>query len=399
MLKRLQGIERIGQVLRLVNSNSSGVLLLLLTHGMSLRKWHELGLLDREILIYKRLVSLGWRIRIATFGDISEEMFVKDIDGIEVMPLYGNSWQARSWLSRFIVPIIYVILNRKQFEGISLVKTNQTWGGWIALLIKLMYKAPILARSGYDLFSFSCRSRAGIKMVVLSWLASELLYCFADRIHVATAEDQAALKSFSSSFISKSAVIPNWIDTARFRSDLGYCDKCFDVVAVGRLERQKGFDTLIESLAGTTLRCLIIGSGSEETALKGLALRLGSNVEFIDRVTNDQLPQFLKRSRIYCMTSHYEGCPKAMLEAMSMGLPIVAVDAPGVSNIINAAASGLLVQRSHVDIRQALLDLKNDNDRYNLLKAKGPSFIEKHYSLNAIVLKEHQALMALSGEP
>ena len=399
MLQGLQGIEGAGQLLQEVKPETYSKpdeLLLLMTHGMSLQKWHELGLFDREILIYKRLVALGWQVKIATFGDISEYSFIKDLDGIEVIPLYWKAWQARFWLTRFIVPVVRVITSPHQFKGISVVKTNQVWGGWIAVLIKLIYRVPVLARSGYDLFSFCLRDRTDFRMIFLSWIASKFLYSFADKIHVATSEDRDALSRYGTDVVGKCEVFPNWIDTEKFRPRPDHGDKIFDVIAVGRLEQQKSYKTLIRSLAGTRLRGLIIGSGSEESELKALAKRLGSDVDFIERVSNDALPEFLRKSRIYCMTSHYEGCPKAMLEAMATGLPTVAVDAPGVSPVVRAAGAGLIVQRNNVELKEALLEMRHNEELYNRLRVLAPPFIQNHYSLNTIIIQEQQALIALS---
>ncbi|WP_121171908.1 glycosyltransferase family 4 protein [Kushneria sinocarnis] len=158
-----------------------------------------------------------------------------------------------------------------------------------------------------------------------------------------------------------------WLKGARVRGEIAaipnpvpfempettYQPDTFIVLAVGRLNYQKGFDRLIESWAEMknekgndvshwTLR--ILGDGEEEHELKQKAHQLGVNdsIEFLP-ATKD-VDHYYRNASILAMTSRFEGFPMVLLEAQSYGLPIVAFDCDtGPAEIISDGESGFLV--------------------------------------------------------
>ena len=112
------------------------------------------------------------------------------------------------------------------------------------------------------------------------------------------------------------------------------------LLAVGRLSREKGFDLLIEALARVRqrfrdVRLTILGGGPEETALQSQcsALGLDGNVALGGQV-ND-VADYLARAEVFVLSSRREGMPNALLEAAAAGLPIVALPASqGVVNLL-----------------------------------------------------------------
>jgi glycosyltransferase involved in cell wall biosynthesis len=124
------------------------------------------------------------------------------------------------------------------------------------------------------------------------------------------------------------------------------------LVAAGRLSKQKGFDVLLDALAlvrRTILAQLtILGEGPLEAELKAQAQKLGllDSVCFAGFQTNPY--PFFKHADLFVLSSRYEGLPVVLLEALSLGTPVVATDAPGGAGEILAGCSmGLLVPRSN----------------------------------------------------
>ncbi len=141
------------------------------------------------------------------------------------------------------------------------------------------------------------------------------------------------------------------------------------VIAVGRLDAAKGYDRLLRSFALIadqlrSWRLTIVGDGLLRAELEHLAadLRLEETVRFTGRVA-DPSPE-LARASIFALTSHYEGFPNALLEAMASGLPAVAFDgSSAVRLIVRDGIDGRLVRDGDIaGFAAALSDLMS-NDR------------------------------------
>lgn len=107
------------------------------------------------------------------------------------------------------------------------------------------------------------------------------------------------------------------------------------IIAVGRLSREKGIDLLLEAVAQARHHCTvllelaIIGEGEDLGALQAQAARLGLSalVRFAGRVQD--VPQQLLSADVFILPSRWEGFPNAMIEAMSLGLPVIAARCRG----------------------------------------------------------------------
>ena len=126
------------------------------------------------------------------------------------------------------------------------------------------------------------------------------------------------------------------------------------VLAVGRLTRQKDFPTLIRAFAAIReeagSRLLIMGEGEERDSLERLISRLGLEgmVELPGFVRNPY--PFFGRASVLAMSSRWEGLPTVLLEAVSLGVPIVSTDCPsGPREILDGGRFGRLVPVADVD--------------------------------------------------
>lgn len=102
------------------------------------------------------------------------------------------------------------------------------------------------------------------------------------------------------------------------------------LISMGREDPVKGFWHLLKSFALVhrklpDVKLMIIGKG-EFTAYRELAVGLGiDDAVYFAGLRKNPYP-YLKKGSMYVLTSYYEGFPNAMVEAMSMGLPVVATD-------------------------------------------------------------------------
>ncbi len=122
-----------------------------------------------------------------------------------------------------------------------------------------------------------------------------------------------------------------------------------DIVGMGRLTYQKGFDILIRAVALLSLdypdvTLTIWGSGPEAESLRAMAHRLGIAERFHLPGFADEPAKVLLDASVFAFPSRYEGFGLALAEAMALGLPVVAADCQsGPGEFIENGINGLLV--------------------------------------------------------
>ncbi|KQM69550.1 group 1 glycosyl transferase [Pedobacter sp. Leaf216] len=138
------------------------------------------------------------------------------------------------------------------------------------------------------------------------------------------------------------------------------------ILAVGRLNHQKGFDLLIDAysrLQHTDVDLLISGVGPEEASLAQqiVALKLEDRVKLIGFKSN--LQDYYTQAEVFVLSSRNEGYPNVLVEAMGMGCACVAMDCEfGPSEIINNGINGLLVDKEDVAaLSEAIAKILNNN--------------------------------------
>jgi len=119
------------------------------------------------------------------------------------------------------------------------------------------------------------------------------------------------------------------------------------ILTIGRLSPVKNHLMLVEALAGLSIpfAATIIGEGECHAALARRIGELGldDKVQLAGEVTD--LHAYLCRADLFVLSSNYEGLPLSVLEAMSMGLPVVSTDVGGVSEAVLEGQTGLLSAR------------------------------------------------------
>ena len=138
------------------------------------------------------------------------------------------------------------------------------------------------------------------------------------------------------------------------------------VLAVGRLQAQKGFDLLLGAWKTVhkqrpEARLRIVGAGPLDRELAALATDLGvaASVEFV--APTDAIEAEYRAAAVFVLASRYEGMPLAQREAQALGVPSVAFDCPTGPREILSEETGVLVPAGDVPaLAQALLRLLGD---------------------------------------
>ena len=147
------------------------------------------------------------------------------------------------------------------------------------------------------------------------------------------------------------------------------------ILGVGRLSVQKGFDRLLQAFSNIELQeihVVILGDGEQRSGLMRLAeeLRVDARVHLPGSVADVGL--WYQHAQCFVLTSHFEGWPNVLVEAMANGCPVVSFDcAYGPAEIIEHGTSGILVaQDDVVGLTREITRVLSDRElRYRLATA------------------------------
>jgi len=176
------------------------------------------------------------------------------------------------------------------------------------------------------------------------------------------------------------------------------------VIAAGRLNPRKAFDRLLRAWARVAhewpdWRLDIFGTGPERDALERLAGELGIGGSARLRGHSAKMPEELAKASLFAMTSRREGFPMVLLEAMSVGLPVVAYDCPtGPRDIVTDGVDGYIVPDGDTETLGAVLDrLMADEDRRRALGAAAVKKVAR-YQLEPLTDRWERLFAELSAQ-
>ncbi len=169
----------------------------------------------------------------------------------------------------------------------------------------------------------------------------------------------------------------------------------FNLLAVGRLSEQKGYDLLLKSLAklDDSFYLSILGEGDKKEELKEQIeeLNIQNRVDLKGFSSNPYA--YMKEADLLVLSSRYEGLPNVVLEANSLGLGVVAYDSSGgTGEIVKDGINGYLVKPFDVDEFARKIELAK-NSGFDALKIE--DYIEKNFKVEKII-KEYEAIFSQS---
>lgn len=187
------------------------------------------------------------------------------------------------------------------------------------------------------------------------------------------------------------------------RAELGIEPGAELVGCVARLVERKGQPYLLEAVARlvstrSRLRLLLIGDGPKEDELRGQTERLGISDRVVFAGHRDDVPRLLRASDLMCLPSRREGVPRAVMEAMASGVPVVATDVVGTREVVEHEVTGLLVPYAEPDPLAAAIErVLDDRELRARLTARARATVERDWraeSVAARVSGEYRRLVA-----
>jgi len=356
-----------------------------MTPGVGLNTWDEIGILKRELRPYTKYAENGWKVKILTF----DKSRVPDLpDGIEAVSI---SHRQLLWLLPWT--------HKELGKWADVIKTNQSHHAYFYTRAARHWKKPILLRCGYvhgehleTINGFTNRTR------FYQWLESKAFHsaAYCQLPTVALAEWVSKRYKVSNGKIS---VTPNFVDTDLFRPVSGIKKKEKSVVSVGRLNTVKRFNLLIEACAGVSgCELTLVGEGAERKKLEQQARESGLKLTFTGYIKNESLSRLIQEHAVFAIVSEWEGNPKALIEAMSCGMPCIGVCSNGISDIIDNGDNGLLVMPILNTLREGLFSLFENVKLREKLSKKAREYVLQKYSFENCFSRERLLLKTIIEE-
>ena len=172
------------------------------------------------------------------------------------------------------------------------------------------------------------------------------------------------------------------------RDSLDVPATAFHVVTLGRHEHQKGLDVAlvaIDSLVrgGTDIRLTLAGrEGRETSLLHRLAAPIGDKVRFLGHTPD--IGTVLSSADLMLLPSRYEGLPGAVIEAMAMGLPIIASDIAPVREVLEVGRNALVFAPGDaVDLARSITQLIDEPDRLRVMGEQSLDIFASRFTIEA----------------
>ncbi|HGE70318.1 TPA: glycosyltransferase family 1 protein [Candidatus Poribacteria bacterium] len=183
------------------------------------------------------------------------------------------------------------------------------------------------------------------------------------------------------------------INKEQKRQEFGLNDSDKVCIFVARLVPVKGHQYLISAMPYVindipSAKLVLVGDGELRSELENQALRLGIKEKVIFTGLRDDIPELLAMSDLFVLSSINEGMGKVLVEAMAVGLPVVATNVGGVSAVVVDGETGILVPpKDPKALSDAIIQLLSDTDISNRMGEAGRKRVDPDFSVEAMIEK------------
>ncbi|HBE81133.1 MAG TPA: hypothetical protein DDW65_25585 [Firmicutes bacterium] len=136
-------------------------------------------------------------------------------------------------------------------------------------------------------------------------------------------------------------------------------------IYAGRLAVVKNIGPIIEAVKSYSRKVefWILGAGEEYEKLKNIA---DERIHFVGAVTSDQVKEYMRKTDVLIMNSTFEGIPMTILEAISLGLPVITTDVGGIKEVLDYGKDSEVTDGTVVSIQKAMDKILSNYGRYSL---------------------------------
>ncbi|MFQ6015654.1 MAG: glycosyltransferase family 4 protein [Anaerolineae bacterium] len=178
------------------------------------------------------------------------------------------------------------------------------------------------------------------------------------------------------------------------------------ILTIARLTPWKGVDKLIKLLPGIReeqpeAQLIVVGEGPEQTKLQHLAQKfdVAECVTFAGSVPNEEIPRYLRAADVFVLYSGYEGLSHTLLEALAVGVPVVASAKGGNGEVIRDGVNGYLVKWGDEErLRTSILKVLNDRELAQRFSKNSKSDIKQRFEWKALERRTLQLFEVTAAE-
>ncbi|MDO9311730.1 MAG: glycosyltransferase family 4 protein [Nitrosomonas sp.] len=308
--------------------------------------------------------------------------------------------------NRFDLAVSRSITGLAESTGSKLIHSHTVRSSLVAAKVKKCTALPWVCH----IHSPALRDTEQLLLNVINFVAEAMVIKGADKILPVSLALAQYTKTYYNLPDQRMRVIPNGVatTTASYRNEHSKTVKT--VAALGLFHPSKGIEYLILATRilldqGHSIKVKIIGDFSDkayERDVRLLVIREGLEelVEFVGFVT-DVNKQLIRCDILAFPSLHGEGMPMAVLEAMALGLAIVASDIPGITELLEQGAGLLIPTRSPKLLADAILQLILDDKLVESLCLEAVRRQREHYSVQAMgeaVFRTYDLLLGRTRE-
>ena len=362
-------------------------ILVIFTFDISLKNWEESGFLSREISYYQEMnKDFNLNITFLTFGGLEDKFLGEEFTDINIIPVYEKFKYSNSKILRFIKSFFIPIFFREEFSKADVIKTNQLLGSWVGIVGKLIFRNKLIVRTGYDLLKFKLKQSKNPIIILLSYLLTMFSLNFSDIYITTSKNDYKYLNKYYIFKKQKLKLLPNWIQSEKYIPfQKRYKNR---ILMVGRLEKQKNFERVINDLKNSSIEIDLYGEGSQKIYLTKLAKNNNVKLNLKGKIDNNELLKVYANYKLFVSSSLYEGNPKTVLEAMSMGCLVLSLRNNSIEELIENNKSGIIFDDDSSDLKNLIENILEDSENFEPIAKKGYEKVLESNSREVLLSKE-----------
>lgn len=261
----------------------------------------------------------------------------------------------------------------------DVIHSHMVHANLVARLSRLWIKLPKLICTAHN-------SNEGGRLLMVSYRVTNFLCDVFTNV-----SDEASRALEASGAAPKNSIIPvlNGIDIDKFSYIQKAKNDVFTLVAVGRLEEQKDYPTLLTALSflqkkGISFRLRVVGDGSQRNNLLEMTQKLCllDSIEWLG--ARRDVSNILNEADCFVLSSEFEGFGLVVAEAMACELPVVATDCGGVKEVLGEQ-HWLVKPKDAYGLSEKIVEIMSmTEDQRKSLGKQHRRRVEKFYSLDSM---------------